>query len=104
MKVKAAYPQLAALGPISILKIDTEGHELPIIQSIRSLLPNVTFLFLEVHSDLHRVQLAGLLYEQFNLFFSRSEMVNRYCLGYVNKQALARQAARMVVAPDLNAA
>lgn len=54
-------------------------------------------------SDLHRVHLAGLLYEQFNLFFSRSEMVNRYCLGYVNKEASAGNFAR-AVAPALNAA
>lgn len=104
VQIKSAYSQLAGLGPISVLKIDTEGHELPIIQSIRPLLPSVSLLFLEVHSDLHRVYLDALLYEQFTLFFSRSEMAHRYCLAYVNKQALANGSVQVVVAPELRAA
>lgn len=101
VEIKAAYPELAGLGPISILKIDTEGHELPIIQSIRPLLPSISLLFLEVHSDLHRVYLDALLYEQFTLFFSRSEMAHRYCLAYVNKEALANHTVQIVAAPEL---
>ncbi len=101
VEIKAAYSELAGLGPISILKIDTEGHELPIVQSLRPLLPNVSLLFLEVHSDLHRVYLDALLYEQFTLFFSRSDMAHRYCLAYVNKQALSNGSVQVVVAPEL---
>jgi len=51
--IRAAGPALAATGVTSIdlLKIDTEGAELPILSSLAPFLPSIRIVHLEFHSE-----------------------------------------------------
>jgi len=46
---------------VDILKIDTEGCEVPILQSLRQYLPGVKVLYVEYHSERDRRTIDGML-------------------------------------------
>lgn len=50
VRIRKAYDALAFLGEIDVLKIDTEGSEPEILESIAPLLPCIRLIFLEWHS------------------------------------------------------
>jgi FkbM family methyltransferase len=99
--IRRASEELADLGPITILKIDTEGHELRILTDISGSLHQVSVLFLEIHSDADRRHIDALLGTRFVLFYSRCDMTNRYKLSYVNRDALATGQIQVATAPEL---
>jgi FkbM family methyltransferase len=101
--LRRASEQLAGAGPVGILKIDTEGHELRILRDLTRHLADVSFIFLEVHDDADRVRIDAMLQEDFHLFYARCDMVNRYKLSYVNRHHAAAGIVRVTAAPALSA-
>jgi FkbM family methyltransferase len=49
------------ISKVDLLKIDTEGCEVPILDSMRALLPGVQVVYLEFHSERDRRLIDGLL-------------------------------------------
>ena len=50
-----------SISTIDILKIDTEGCEVPILEALSDLLPSVKVIYLEYHSDDDRKAFDRLL-------------------------------------------
>lgn len=69
IRLRRASTVLAELGVdrISILKIDTEGCELPILTDIVALLPKVDILYLEYHSEQDRRDIEAMMAKDFIL-------------------------------------
>jgi FkbM family methyltransferase len=63
VKIRAARAVLAQEGvdSVDILKVDTEGCEVPILISLADLLPHVGVLFVEYHDDDDRLEIDRLL-------------------------------------------
>ena len=71
-----------------ILKIDTEGCELPILKAIEDNLENVDIIYLEYHSESDRIALEQLLNPRFSLWYASASMVHRGNLGYLSKMLI----------------
>jgi FkbM family methyltransferase len=76
-------------GPI-LLKIDTEGCEIPILQDIAYLLDDVDILFVEYHSERDRRSIEALLGDRFVLWRSQAKAVHRGTIGWLNARLLTR--------------
>lgn len=81
--------QSEKIDRIDILKIDTEGCEVPILQTLRCLLPEVGVVFLEYHSEKDRLILDSLLAPTHTLFSGRITVPHRGELCYVAHRKLA---------------
>ncbi len=75
------------LRTIDIIKIDTEGSEVPIISSLSSRLDTVGIVMLEYHSEKDRRTIDALL-SDFKLFGSSSSMIGIGTVKYINKRWL----------------
>ena len=77
---------------IDILKIDTEGCELEIIENLKEhdLLKKITFVMLEYHSESDRRKIDQLMTD-FTLFGSSAIVVNCGTLKYVRTELLGTQ-------------
>ena len=75
IEVRPAREELADItdGPGVVLKIDTEGCEVPILRDLSRLLDNVDLIYLEYHSDADRREIDKLLGERFVLATARAE-------------------------------
>jgi len=74
---------------IDILKIDTEGCEVSILQSIKSLINQITVIYLEHHSEQQGLMIKNLLSTSHNIKkYSLSGVtkvsVNDYIVGMIN--------------------
>lgn len=75
---------------IDVLKIDTEGCEVPILYSLRNnFLPNVEVVYLEFHSQLDRRLIDCLLSESHVLWACSGTEMNRGALTYVSRSSSA---------------
>lgn len=99
--IRRAFSELSDLAYITILKIDTEGHEYHILDDMAALLENVTVIFLEIHSNSARRRIDALLGDAFVLFYMRCDMTNRYKAAYVSRRALEAGEIRVATAPEL---
>lgn len=90
MQVRAVRPLLEESGVdrISILKVDTEGMELPILRALEEALADVEVIHLEYHSDEDRRELDALLSGSHVLFTSRASEPDRGTVTYVRRGAL----------------
>ena len=90
IQVLDARMELANRGieEISILKIDTEGLELPILKALEEVLPRTDFLYLEYHSEEDRLAIDAMLQDTFVLFFSSALEIDRGNVGYVRSAVL----------------
>lgn len=71
---------------ISIIKIDTEGCELPILTEFLKLKDlNIDILYIEYHSEDDRLTIDHLLSERFLLFYSKTNSIHRGNNGYLSK-------------------
>ncbi|MBI1245740.1 MAG: FkbM family methyltransferase [Alphaproteobacteria bacterium] len=63
VSIRAALPALRSAGvsSIDILKIDTEGAELPILRSLKPMLAGVRILHLEFHSEADRREIQAMI-------------------------------------------
>ena len=92
VRVRAAPALLAELGVerISVLKVDTEGMEFPILRALGAALDAIEVVHLEDHSDADRRELDALLSGSHVLFASRAAEPDRGTVTYVQRPALAR--------------
>ena len=77
------------LDRILLLKIDTEGAEVPLLLDIEHLLGNVDTIMLEYHSEQDRLEIDRLLTARFTLFSGKIPHAHRGTLVYVSKDVLA---------------
>ncbi len=72
---------------ISILKIDTEGCEIPILEELL-ILGNIDIgiIYNEYHSEEDRLALDRLLSPNFMLFYSIANSIHRGTNGYISKK------------------
>jgi hypothetical protein len=78
--------QQHAVQRISLLKIDTEGAEVAILQDIREFLDRIDVIQLEYHSERDRREIDQMLAEQFELLTAQAEVVHRGTVTYVSKE------------------
>lgn len=74
---------------IALLKIDTEGAEVPVLRDMEHLLDRVDAIFFEYHSERDRIELDRLLCERFQLHHATNILPHRGTLGYVAKEVIA---------------
>ena len=61
----------SATSRLDVLKLDTEGCEVPILESLAEVLPSVKVIYLEFHSEADRRLIDDLLHPTHALFFGR---------------------------------
>lgn len=75
---------------ISILKVDTEGCEVPILQALADRLPQIDIIYVEYHSEEDRLEIDRLLTPHFYLCAAISQYIHRGMLAYLSKD-IAKQ-------------
>ena len=92
IEVRRAREELADIadGPGVVLKIDTEGCEVPILGDLDHLLGNVDLIYLEYHSEADRRAIDRILGEQFILATARAERPHLGELQYLSRRLAAR--------------
>ncbi len=83
-KASAIFDELN-IEKIDILKIDTEGCEVEILDSISSRLPNIDYALLEYHSEADRRKIDQLL-SDFYLYSSKALMMDLGLVKYINSK------------------
>lgn len=79
---------------IDILKMDTEGFEIPILHSLyRDYIQNVKVIYLEFHSHVDRMMIESLLTPTHVLWRARIDNMNRGVVAYVNRSCETLQLA-----------
>lgn len=88
--VLAARAAIESLGApaYSILKIDTEGCELEILESLGDLLQSVDVIHLEYHSEADRLAIDQLLAPHFVLSTARADGPHRGTNAYIRRDVL----------------
>jgi FkbM family methyltransferase len=88
--VLAARATIESLGApaYSILKIDTEGCELEILESLGDLLQSVDVIYLEYHSEADRLAIDQSLATHFVLYTARADGPHRGTNTYVRCNVL----------------
>ena len=69
--VQVVQARFAIPAEIDVLKIDTEGSELPILRDIKDNLANIRVIYLEFHSESDRLDIEKLLLPTHTLYFAR---------------------------------
>jgi FkbM family methyltransferase len=88
------------LKHISILKVDTEGCELPILRDLGSRLEQVDLLYVEYHSDDDRRAIDALLAPDFLLHFAHGMHIHRGSALYISRRITGRlDAAAFSITP-----
>jgi len=79
VKLRRASRVLAELRieSISLLKLDTEGAEIPILSDIAGMLPRIDMIFVEYHSEADRREIDAMMASGFVLSFARGEIPHR---------------------------
>ena len=91
IKLRRATTAFAELGVdrISVLKIDTEGCEVPILADIAALLPRVDMIYAEYHSEQDRREIERTLTPQFVLGFANGKHPHRGVNLYLANRLVA---------------
>lgn len=76
-------------GKRCLMKIDTEGCEVPILQNLGSYLENVDVLYVEYHSEQDRRKIDHLLSRQFSLCYSSASIIHRGTLMFLSQRLLS---------------
>lgn len=74
----------------SILKIDTEGCEVPILCDLRSFIAETDVLYIEYHSESDRRMIDEVLHESHVLWWGNASMVHRGVFSYLSKSLIER--------------
>jgi FkbM family methyltransferase len=90
IEIRQASKTLDSLGiaSIDVLKIDTEGCELPILADIASSIPGIKVIYLEFHSEHDRLRIDDLLSTTHILAFATVRHPHRGDLCYVHRDTL----------------
>lgn len=84
-------PARAVLGNIdgpAILKIDTEGCEVPILHDLGGLVEQFDVVYVEWHSERDRRQIDSQLGPRFNMWRSKGTGVHRGTAAYVHQRVI----------------
>ena len=73
------------IANIDILKIDTEGCEIPILQSLADYLPRVQVLYVEYHSERDRLLIDNMMTPTHLLWSAQAALVHRGEFCYLKK-------------------
>jgi FkbM family methyltransferase len=92
IRLAAAGPALDALGidEISILKLDTEGCEVPILESLVMRIDGTDLIYVEYHNEDHRRIIDGMLADRFVLFAARADRLHVGTMVYLARHWLKR--------------
>lgn len=80
----------AGVDCIDVLKVDTEGCEVPILNSLLPMLNNVGVIYIEFHSERDRLEIDRLLTPTHALFCGQIAKPYRGELCYVARQCLPK--------------
>jgi FkbM family methyltransferase len=91
IELRRASTEFDRLGlkHVSILKIDTEGCEVPIIEDLGDRLAGVDQIYVEYHSEEDRRAIDALLADRFSLAFSCAQFVHRGVALYLANDLVA---------------
>lgn len=92
IRLAAAGPALDALGlgDISILKLDTEGCEVPILESLGARIDRTDLIYVEYHNEEDRRIIDGMLTDRFVLFAARADRLHVGTMVYLGRHWLER--------------
>jgi FkbM family methyltransferase len=85
--------EMRSITEISILKIDTEGCEIPILGEFSGLLERTDMIYCEYHSEDDRLEADRLLSKGFLLFYAYGDTIHRGHNAYVSRSLAARYPA-----------
>jgi len=85
---KASVALAEILSGRCILKIDTEGCEVPVLRDLESLFEAVDIIYLEYHSEKDRRTIDQLLSTHFVLWHSQASLVHRGNLAFLSTRIL----------------
>ena len=84
-------PARDAIGPVegpAILKLDTEGCEVPVLRDLGDRLDAFDVVYVEWHSDRDRRRIDALLGERFALWKTKAGAVHRGTAAYLHQRVL----------------
>lgn len=79
------------IGRIALLKIDTEGAEVPILTDLLPRMQRIDAIYLEYHCEDDRLAIDRMLAPHFILFQARARVAHRGTCGYVAHRLVASQ-------------
>ena len=85
------------LGTIDILKIDTEGNELPILESLALMIEKISVVYLEFHNADDRLEIDRMLDPTHLLFFGRVTSPHRGELCYAHRESIPEEAHELKI-------
>ena len=88
IRLKKASEEIKKLNieKISILKIDTEGCEIPVLKDIAPMIKDIDIIYLEYHSEDDRLEIDQMLTPDFFLYFSRASGIHQGVITYISKK------------------
>jgi len=75
---------------LSIVKIDTEGCEVPIVAELLAAVPKIDFLYCEYHAEESRRTIDAMTAERFVLAASKSDKPHQGMCVYLSRELLQR--------------
>ncbi len=90
--LRPAAEEMAERGisEVSILKLDTEGCELPILRALLPVLRRIDVIAVEYHSEEDRKAIDGLLAERFLLLASTAHQLHQGRVTYLAREVVQR--------------
>ena len=76
-------------GELAILKLDTEGHEIPILTRLSNEFPRIVAIMMEYHSEHDRRAIDDLLKTGHDLYFSKASVSHRGTCCYLRRDIIA---------------
>ena len=94
----AAWMEELAVGPVDVLKIDTEGCELPILSTLAERATKARLIYLEYHSDDDRRRIDAWLEPTHVLASSKAVQPHRGDVCYVSRHTdYARRLSQLAI-------
>lgn len=89
VEIREAMRTLKSLGitAIDILKIDTEGCEVPLLKCLAQFLPDIKIIYMEYHSETDRLRMDELLASTHVLGFATVRHPHRGDVCYVHRRS-----------------
>ena len=101
IKLEKTADEIRRLGArnISVLKVDTEGCEVPIVTEALEAADTIDFIFVEFHSEENRLALDQMLSPRFLLHSATAKHIHRGECGYVSRAVADRYRAVLSAVP-----
>jgi FkbM family methyltransferase len=95
----SGWLQENSIGSVDVLKIDTEGCEIPILNGMRDVLPSVKLIHLEYHSEHDRKEVDHLLGDTHVLLGAKA-VIGTGNVTYVSNDVLAARIVERNLGPS----